>query len=246
MAANSELKPYFAEAASWDTDRVVQAARLTRNAWVVAAGAGVCAVVSTAALFALMPLKRVEPFVIRVDNTTGIVDVVPTYEGTTEVSPLVTRYFLNHYVTICERFNFATAESDYQECGAFHGTQRNQEWSAAWDRSNPQSPLNVHKDGSTVSAHVSDISFFKRANGTEDLALVRYATTRRMAGAMDDQRSYWIATVQYAYGKPPSDPKVRRWNPLGFKIIEFRREPEVQAPSTATESASRASSSERS
>ena len=30
---------------------------------------------------ALMPLKRVEPFVIRVDNTTGLVDVVPVYVG---------------------------------------------------------------------------------------------------------------------------------------------------------------------
>ena len=32
----------------------------------------------------------------------------------------VTRYLLDHYVTVCERFNFATAESDYEECGAFH------------------------------------------------------------------------------------------------------------------------------
>ena len=40
-----------------------------------------CAVASAIALLALMPLKRVEPFVIRVDNTTGIVDVVPVYTG---------------------------------------------------------------------------------------------------------------------------------------------------------------------
>ena len=29
----------------------------------------------------LMPLKRVDPFVVRVDNSTGIVDVVPVYAG---------------------------------------------------------------------------------------------------------------------------------------------------------------------
>ena len=28
-----------------------------------------------------MPLKRVEPFVVRVDNSTGVVDVVPVYDG---------------------------------------------------------------------------------------------------------------------------------------------------------------------
>jgi type IV secretion system protein VirB8 len=31
----------------------------------------------------MMPLKQVEPFVIRVDNSTGIVDVVPVYTGGT-------------------------------------------------------------------------------------------------------------------------------------------------------------------
>ena len=40
-----------------------------------------CAVASAVALMVLMPLKRVEPFVIRVDNTTGLVDVVPVYTG---------------------------------------------------------------------------------------------------------------------------------------------------------------------
>ncbi len=68
----------------------------------------------------LMPLKRVDPFVIRVDNTTGLVDVVPVYAGQAQMPEAVTRYFLDHYVTVCERFNFATAESDYEECGAFH------------------------------------------------------------------------------------------------------------------------------
>ena len=34
-------------------------------------------------------------------------------------------------------------------------------------------------------------------------------------------------TVQYAYTKPAKDPKLRRWNPLGFKIVDFRPEREM-------------------
>ena len=46
------------------------------------AGAGWITVLAlAAALMLLMPLKRVEPFVVRVDNTTGVVDVVPVYAG---------------------------------------------------------------------------------------------------------------------------------------------------------------------
>ena len=34
--------------------------------------------------------------------------------------------------------------------------------------------------------------------------------------------THWVATIQYAYAEPAKDPKTRRWNPLGFKIVDFR------------------------
>jgi type IV secretion system protein VirB8 len=58
--------------------------------------------------------------VIRVDNSTGIVDVVPMYAGHAEIGESVARYLLSHYVTTCEGFSYATAERDYEECGAYH------------------------------------------------------------------------------------------------------------------------------
>jgi type IV secretion system protein VirB8 len=175
----------------------------------------------------LTPLKRVEPFVIRVDNSTGVVDVVPVYAGHAALPETVTRYFLDHYVSVCERFDFATAESDYEECGAFNTAARNQLWYDTWRKSNPASPLNVYRDGSTVRAQVNSISFFQGASGVSDLAQVRYTKAKREAGGTDEQVTHWIATIQYAYGPPSKDPTVRRWNPLGFKVVTFSAEPEV-------------------
>ncbi len=223
------LEAYFAEAASWDADRAAQSRRIIRIAWVVASGGWTAALAMAAALVLLMPLKRVEPFVLRVDNSTGLVDVVPVYAGNSNMPESVTRYFLDHYVTVCERFNFATAESDYEECGAYHTASRNQAWYTLWTKTNPASPLNVYKDGSTLRAQVSSISFFERGNGVSDLAQVRYTKARRPAGGTDEQVTHWIATLQYTYGEPSKDPKVRRWNPLGFKVVEFKSEPEVLA-----------------
>ena len=227
MSTDAELAPYFAAAASWDEDRTLQRQRSTRLAWGVAGAGWLAAMGASAALLLLMPLKQVEPFVIRVDNTTGVTDVVPVYAGHTEVAETVTRYLLAHYITVCERFNFATAESDYEECGAFHNAQRNQLWYAAWNPANPASPLNVYKDGTTVRAQVKSVSFFRRASGVADLAQVRYLKGARAAGGADEQVTHWIATLQYAYAAPSSDPRTRRWNPLGFKITDFRPEPEV-------------------
>ena len=74
---------------------------------------------------------------------------------------------------------------------------------------------------------MTSVSFFKRANGVSDLAQVRYVKAKRAAGSATEETTHWIATLQYAYADPSSDPKVRGWNPLGFKIVDFRPEPEV-------------------
>ena len=147
----------------------------------------------------------------------------------------VTRYFLDHYVTVCERFNFATAESDYEECGAFHTAPRNQPWYATWNKTNPASPLNLYKDGTTMRAQVTSVSFFKRADGVTDLAQVRYVKARARPAARRSRSRTGSRASSTPTAQPPTDPKVRRWNPLGFKILDFRTEPEVlpERPATA-------------
>jgi type IV secretion system protein VirB8 len=207
--------------------------RSVRVAWRVAAVSSLCTVLTIVALLVLMPLKRVDPYLIRVDSSTGLVDVVPVFSGDTPLPETVTRYFLDHYVTTCERFNFATAESDYEECGAFHNPQRNQVWYAAWAKTNPNSPLNLYKDGTTVRAQVTSVSFFTRADGVGDLAQVRYVKAKRQSGTAEEERTHWIATLRFAYSKPAVEAATRRWNPLGFKVLDFRPEPEVLSETPA-------------
>ena len=233
MKPDESLQRYLHEAASWDADRLALLNRMARLGWWTAGAGWLCAIAGGACMALLTPLKTVEPFVIRVDNSTGVVDVVPVYTGGSAPDELVTRYFLTHYVTICERFNFPTAESDYEECGAFHSAQRNQAWYAMWSTSNPASPLNIHKDGSSVRSSVESVSFFKRASGAADLAQVRYVKAERQGGGSAEHVTHWIATIQYAYGPPSKDARLRRWNPLGFKIVEMTSEAEVIAPPLA-------------
>lgn len=227
MNAATDLVGYWQESASWEADRLRQwreSARIWR--WVAAAGWS-CALALAAALVVLMPLKRVEPYVIRVDNSTGIVDVVPQFDGRVPPSQLVTRYLLSHYVTVCQRFNFAMAESDYTECGAFHSAQRNQFWYAQWKRSNPESPLNLYKDGTMVQARVTSVTFLKEADREPGLAQVRYVRRVQPAGDAAEQLSHWIASIRFDYAQPARDARQRSLNPLGFRIVDFHAEQEA-------------------
>jgi type IV secretion system protein VirB8 len=233
MSADTGLQAYFREAASWDGDRIAQAERATRNARILAGGLAVLTVASVAAVSALTPLKTVEPYLIRVDNTTGVVDVVPAFVGGVPQAEAVTRYLLTHYVMTCERFALAVAEQDYAECGSYHTPQRNQVWAAQWAPGNPQSPLNRYRDGTSVQVDVQAVSFFARATGVTDLAQLRFTRETRPSGGAAGQVTHWIATVHFAYGKPATDPKVRRWNPLGFRVLDYQLEPEVVPAATA-------------
>lgn len=226
MSTDRSLQGYLEEAASWDRDRAAQAGRAAAVAWRVAAAGWLCAVASAVALASLVPLKRVEPYVIRVDSSTGIVDVVPVYAGHAALGEAVSRYFLTHYITVCERFDYAMAQSDYEECGAFNSARLNQSMYAKWNRANPRSPLNVHKDGSTDSVRIESVSFFKRAGGASHLAQVRYTRIERQGDGVPGRVTHWIASIEYRYGKPPGDPRTRGWNPLGFEVLDLGIEPE--------------------
>lgn len=225
MKRDSSVTGYLEEARGWDLDRGRAAERTARRAWGVAGFSCFVALAAVVAVAGLTPFKTVEPFVVRVDNATGIVDVVPRYAGEVEWPEAVTRHLLTQYVSVRERFVLALAEADYEQVGAYHSAPMNQAWAALWDRNNPDSPLNRHLDGSTARIRIKAISFLHRANQVEDLAQVRFLRATTLGGGAE-KINHYVATVQYAYGKPSSDEHQRALNPLGFKVLEYRVEPE--------------------
>jgi type IV secretion system protein VirB8 len=154
------------------------------------------------------------------------VDVVPIYEGTGSIQEEVTRHLLNGHVIARERFFYGTAEADYELVASQNTPLMNQRWAAQWDRANPNSPINLYKDGTTVRVQIRSISFLKLGSGKE-VAQVRFTKYARPGGTGDEQASHWISTIDFAYTKPSKDEKLRSMNALGFKVVEYQREPEV-------------------
>lgn len=221
-----EARSYFAEAERWETDRSSSLARTARHAWIVAGIAVATTVLAAVALLMLTPLKRVDPFVVRVDSSTGVVDVVPNYTGTEELPETVIRHLVSEYVTQRERYVPAIAEADYDQIGAYHSALMNQAWAALWTRTNPESPLNRYTDGTRIRAQVQSVTFLRHVHGVPDLIQVRFLSAVQR-GAASEELSHYVATLQVAFSAPSSDVRLRTLNPLGFKVLEYRREPEV-------------------
>ena len=111
-----EETAYYANARAWDEDRVANAMKSRRAAWWVAGLA--CAVVAlqAVAIAGLTPLKRVVPYLVRVDSSTGIVDnVVRVADVQLGKDEVMNRYFLRRYVFLRASYTRGTLQSNYDE-----------------------------------------------------------------------------------------------------------------------------------
>ena len=86
-----------------------------RRAWLIAFLSIFISIISVTAVVFLTPLKSVEPYVIRVDNTTGMVDIITSVNQTEFVSDneALDKYFTTSYVKIREGYFYNILQNDY-------------------------------------------------------------------------------------------------------------------------------------
>lgn len=221
MVTADSLKEYFDKARRFDQDRMVSAERSKRIAWFVAVVASVLACVSVAGVVALTPLKTVEPFVIRVDNSTGIVDVVSAMASAAgSYDEEVTKYFAARYVRAREGYVWSEAEENFRTASLMSNAAEQQRFAAAYRGGNPESPQNVYGRSATSRIGIKSISLIN-----SNVVSVRY--TRTITRGEDVRTTHWVATITYSYANAPISSSDRLVNPLGFLVSEYRADPEA-------------------
>ena len=215
-----ELELYFREARAWETSKVKEETRSRSTAWRIAAGACLLAVMGASTPFSLLPLKSVEPYVIRVDNSTGIVDVIYALkDGKTNYDEAVNKYFVQKYIRFREGFSRELAEEYYTNVGLMSTSTEQQRFFAYFNPKNPLSPLNIYQ-GAKVKVDIKGTSFI-----TPNVALTRYTRIVERGGEKP-QHSHWTATTTFKYVKAPMSEKDREISPLGFQVSEYRNDPD--------------------
>lgn len=221
MVTTDSLKDYFDKARRFDQDRMVSAERSKRLAWFVAAVASVLACVSVTAVVALTPLKTVEPFVIRVDNSTGIVDVVSAMSSAAgSYDEEVTKYFAARYVRAREGYVWSEAEENFRTASLMSNAAEQQRFAATYRGSNPESPQNIYGRSASSRIGIKSISLIN-----SNVVSVRY--TRTITRGEDIRTTHWVATITYTYANSPISSTDRLVNPLGFVVSEYRADPEA-------------------
>ncbi|TCU21288.1 type IV secretion system protein VirB8 [Rhizobium azibense] len=221
MVTPDNLKSYFDKARRFDQDRLIQVERSARIAWFVAGSAGIVAAVSVFAIAGLTPLKTVEPFVVRVDNSTGIVDVVSALTSSAgSYDEAVTKYFAAKYVRAREGYVWSEAEENFRIAALLSTQPEQTRFATVYRGSNPQSPQNVYGRSATARIGIVSISLINT-----NVASVRYMRT--ITRAEDVRTTHWVATLTFSYVNAPMSSTDRLVNPLGFAVSEYRADPEA-------------------
>lgn len=219
----TDVEQYISEARSFDEDRVIISRRITRASLLIAGIAVIVSIAASLAVITLLPLKTVEPFVIRVDNSTGIVDIVEALKegSTTTFDEAVTRYFVAKYVRAREGFNANEMQANFQVVSLLSSAEEQNRFAQWYGASNPESPQFLYKNAiATIS--IKSISFIN-----ESMAQVRYYKTVRDNDTNKDVITHWVAILTFRYVNIPMSIQNRLINPLGFIIYEYRTDPEV-------------------
>lgn len=195
---------------------------ISRNRWtLVGVVALILAALEAAALIILTPLKAVEPYVIQVDNSTGITSVLePMGKKPMTENEAVTKFFLVKYIVARETYDPQDLNQNYdqvrlmstmEEAGRFEDFIRG-----------PESPVERFKTSVTRRIRVRSVSFLNQKT-----AQIRFTSTQRQSGTNEKLEEHWIATLSFRYVNTPMEEGERLNNPLGFQIKTYRIDQEV-------------------
>jgi type IV secretion system protein VirB8 len=220
------LDAYYKDAATWNRDRLDAMHKSQRIAWWVAIGAGTIAVLEAGALILLTPLKTVEPYTLLVDRTTGYVQALKPLDAD-KIAPdaALTQSFLVQYVIARESFDMDMVNVNYNKVASWSAEQARSGYLSSVQVSNPQSPLIVYPRTTVIETRVKSVSPLGR-----NVALVRFDTIRRDAGGQVQPPRSWVSVIRYRFSGEPASLEERFVNPLGFRVLRYRRDAETAPP----------------
>ena len=212
---------YYVDGASWEQDL----ARRNRNsralAWIVATIMSVVAIVALGALALMVPLKTYEPYMVVVDKTTGFVEVKrPMAEGALTQDEAVTMFSVVRYIKARETYDPRALKDNFDLAQLLAAGDAARELTEIYSPANPKNPVKVFGMNTQVAVTIKSVTFPNNRT-----ALVRFATEEKSATNIVTR--HWVSLLRFRYTGTPMRNDWRFDNPLGFQVLEYRRDQET-------------------
>lgn len=188
----------------------------------------VVVIFSVIAVANLQDSKVFQPFIVEVDNRTGMVTQVSgkEIEQYTADDAVITS-FLAQFVRSYESYHWARQTLDFNTVKALSGDEVFQPYNSLLRNQNTKkNPIVRLGRKQRLDVEIESISLIDKQ---EKIAQVHFS--------LDDinnrdnrlvSRNYYIATLTYDFNKKGLKPSARIINPLGFQITSYRRDVKIK------------------
>lgn len=210
----------FESTVDWEASRTRENTRSKNIAWFITSFFGLITLLAVGALFALVPLKETTPFLVRVDDATGVPDLISSLDETKiSFDDVQDKYWLANYVLARESYDWYTLQNDYNKVGLLSTLETAADYKALFE--GKESLTEVY--GKNITVRVKVLSVVPNGRGT---GTVRFTKTLKMANRTPVVKK-WVATLAFDY---QTDNKLlesdRLINPFGFRVLSYRVDPE--------------------
>ncbi|HEF8491354.1 TPA: type IV secretion system protein [Campylobacter jejuni] len=195
-----------------------------KRAWIIAFVSIFVAIISIIAVVLLAPLKTIEPYVIRVDNTTGMVDIL-TILDEKEISSneALDKYFISQYVKAREGYYYELLNQDYLLTQLMSSEKVANEYRAWYEGENARDQ--ILKNSNEVNVQILSV-VLGNSNGVKTSTIRTLITTKNLSSGAITQETK-VITLSYEYILAKASEENRILNPLGFKVLTYRIDSEI-------------------
>lgn len=195
-----------------------------KRAWLIAFVSIFIAIISIVAVVLLTPLKTIEPYVIRVDNTTGMVDIL-TMLDEKEISSneALDKYFISQYVKAREGYYYELLNQDYLLTQLMSSEKVANEYRAWYEGENARDQF---KNSNEVNVQILSI-VLGNSNGVKTSTIRAKIITKNL-NTRGLSESTKVITLSYDYILAKASEENRILNPLGFKVTNYRIDEEIR------------------
>ena len=196
------------------------------------------AMVAVLAVMRLAPLKSVDPYLIQIDEKTGITQrVQPISRAEYASDQAVDKYFTSVYLRMRESYNINILRYNYNVVRLMSTADVFRRFRYLVDPANDESF--AKRLGATGQRDVKIRSIVyitnpadkkkKAAEDTTDQKIMqaRITTTESMPN-QPDKETYWVVTITFEYADLSLNQDEQLLNPLDYTVTSYQIQPEIQ------------------
>ncbi|YBV96208.1 VirB8/TrbF family protein [Phyllobacteriaceae bacterium JZ32] len=211
---------YYSAGAAWEDETHRNLRRSRTFAWILTGASFLIAIASLFALVMLMPLKQFEPYMVEVDRTTGYLEVARALKpGDLSQNEAVTAANIVRYVRARETYDPRQLKYNFDLAQLLSTGEAAADLRDEFSPGNPSSKDKIYGTETQIAVSVKSLSFLNKNTAT-----VRFSTDEKRDNSIN--RQHWVAVVKFRYTAAPLKNEYRFDNPLGFQVVEYRRDQE--------------------